>query len=239
MKRKVFLLMIGMLLINFNAFAADGDFTVEGSFNVDNGKFFYNSTTNRIGMGTLTPASYFHIEDLNTTMMRTMMSANGISQILMESYGDLTWMYPSFVGKKSRGSKGAHTPVMNGDVLFRVGAGGYDINGETMPKTYINFIANEDWQTGPGHGTRIGVFTTTNGVEDPTEKLTISHNGNIGIGKTDPKSALQVNGYIQLALTSGTPPSGDCDETAEYGRMKVDSADGRLYICVSSGWVYK
>ena len=47
-------------------------------------------------------------------------------------------------------------------------------------------------------------------------------------------------GYVQLDLTGGgAPPSADCDEAAERGRMKVDSGAGLLYVCVDSGWVSK
>jgi len=63
--------------------------------------------------------------------------------------------------------------------------------------------------------------------------------GSLGIGTTNPQSALQVNGYTQLALTSGGPPLEDCDEASERGRMKIDSTAGSLYICVDSGWVSK
>jgi hypothetical protein len=60
--------------------------------------------------------------------------------------------------------------------------------------------------------------------------------GNVGIGTSTPQSALQVNGYIQLALTSGAPPAADCDEAAEYGRMKVDANSNKLFVCTSTGW---
>ncbi|GAB4334073.1 MAG: hypothetical protein Kow0089_03160 [Desulfobulbaceae bacterium] len=44
------------------------------------------------------------------------------------------------------------------------------------------------------------------------------------------------NGYLQLAVTSKVPLSTDCDETSEFGRMKVDAANKILYICVQGGW---
>lgn len=69
--------------------------------------------------------------------------------------------------------------------------------------------------------------------------LSISNLGNVGIGVSTPQSLLQVNGYLQLALTAGAPPAGDCDAANERGRMMVDSAAGLLYICVASGWVTK
>ncbi|HLM55878.1 MAG TPA: hypothetical protein VK422_07075, partial [Pyrinomonadaceae bacterium] len=60
--------------------------------------------------------------------------------------------------------------------------------------------------------------------------------GNVGIGTTSPQSALQVNGYLQLALTPGAPPAADCDAAAEYGRMKVDAVGVRVYVCTAAGW---
>lgn len=43
--------------------------------------------------------------------------------------------------------------------------------------------------------------------------------------------------YLQLALTSGSPPSSDCNSASEWGRMKVDAGAGVIYVCVASGWV--
>lgn len=71
------------------------------------------------------------------------------------------------------------------------------------------------------------------------EIMRLDSTGNLGIGTDTPQSKLQVNGYIQLALTSGEPPITDCDETSERGRMKVDDTAGLLYICASSGWISK
>jgi len=65
-------------------------------------------------------------------------------------------------------------------------------------------------------------------------------NGNVGIGTLNPNSSLEVNGYIQLSKTGGSqPPAADCNESSEYGRMKVDEVNALLYICTSSGWVSK
>jgi hypothetical protein len=66
-----------------------------------------------------------------------------------------------------------------------------------------------------------------------------SLNGNVGIGTASPQSSLQVEGYVQLALTAGSPPVSDCDEISERGRMKVDNSAGLLFICVDSGWIAK
>ena len=78
------------------------------------------------------------------------------------------------------------------------------------------------------------------GLETSQNGDVIIKSGNVGIGTTDPKSKLQISGgYLQLDLTSSAPPSTDCDDAAERGRMKVDSAANLLYICMDSGWVGK
>jgi hypothetical protein len=80
----------------------------------------------------------------------------------------------------------------------------------------------------------------TGGNQASNERMRIIENGNIGIGTTAPNSKLQINGYIQLATTSGNAPStSDCDENTEYGRMKIDEVNNLLYICTQSGWVSK
>ncbi len=73
---------------------------------------------------------------------------------------------------------------------------------------------------------------------DLTSVNKLNVDGKVGIGTTDPQSALQVNGYVQLALTSGSPPAADCNEATEEGRMKFDPGADNLYICSgASGWV--
>lgn len=58
--------------------------------------------------------------------------------------------------------------------------------------------------------------------------------GNVGVGTTNPSSLLQVgsSGYLQFSKTSdGRPPKADCDENNERGRLAIDTANNRLYIC--------
>jgi hypothetical protein len=63
--------------------------------------------------------------------------------------------------------------------------------------------------------------------------------GHVGIGTTSPRSAVQVEGYVQLDTLTSAPPSADCDEASERGRIKVDIANDLLYICTNTGWVAK
>ena len=49
---------------------------------------------------------------------------------------------------------------------------------------------------------------------------------------------MEINDYIQLDVTGGSaPPDDDCNEPAEYGRMKVDEIKSWLYICGQKGWL--
>jgi hypothetical protein len=65
--------------------------------------------------------------------------------------------------------------------------------------------------------------------------------GKIGVGTSSPQSALQVEGnpgYLQIDSYNGTPPAYDCyPET--IGRMILDFANNRLYVCTGAGgWKY-
>ena len=87
---------------------------------------------------------------------------------------------------------------------------------------------------------RIEFRTTPDGSNLLVERMRIDNAGNVGIHTTSPQSALQVSGYTQIDLTSGAPPSGDCNAESEAGRMKFDSTADLLYICSGlSGWVAK
>lgn len=81
-----------------------------------------------------------------------------------------------------------------------------------------------------------GPVTTTMFQVDGTYKVTFP-NGNVGIGTSSPQSKLHINGYVQLATTSGIPPEADCLDSTVYGRMKVDpTGSGTLWICTETGW---
>jgi len=61
--------------------------------------------------------------------------------------------------------------------------------------------------------------------------------GNVGIGTSTPNSKLQIiDGYLQLDVSLGIPPTEDCDGTDEIGRMNVDNSNDNLYVCTNNGW---
>ena len=43
-------------------------------------------------------------------------------------------------------------------------------------------------------------------------------------------------GYARLPVTPGVPPAADCNEAAEAGRMKFETAADLLYLCNGTSW---
>lgn len=68
--------------------------------------------------------------------------------------------------------------------------------------------------------------------------LTVLKNGNIGIGKSNTNSAVDVEGYLELDESNGIPPPNDCNTNNERGRMKVDASATTLYVCTGNGWAF-
>ncbi|MBI2611133.1 hypothetical protein HYW54_00115 [Candidatus Gottesmanbacteria bacterium] len=144
-----------------------------------------------------------------------------------------------FVGPT--GSTGATGPVgPNGETLILDG-------GNFL---YPNPLYAVDFQSGSltlGLSSPSALITTS----DLNESLTINPNGNgliilegnVGIGTTNPISALTVGstGYFQFAKTSsGVPPAADCDSDSERGRLVLRTDANRLYVCngANRGWDY-
>lgn len=101
-----------------------------------------------------------------------------------------------------------------------------DLDSDPLPQSYF---AVDDVNA----GTRPFIIEAS----APDNALFIQNNtGNVGVGTDTPGSSLHVNGYMQLDLTNGQPPTDDCNEPAEYGRMIVDSGAGLLYLCGDGGW---
>jgi len=96
-------------------------------------------------------------------------------------------------------------------------------------------------QDGLGEPTHYATLSVDgNGMLTISPQSYTSFSGNVGIGTTDPQSALQVAGnYIQFpTISGGAPPAADCDSAVEAGRTVVRT-DGtaNLYVCTGTAWV--
>lgn len=101
---------------------------------------------------------------------------------------------PSFTGRFAGGSSVTPTATPNGAVLMRFGAIGY--NGTTFnstPSGSIEYRANGLFSTS-NQGAGIHLFTTSNSTNTQQERMTIAHNGNVGIGSfsTTPETKLHI-----------------------------------------------
>jgi hypothetical protein len=113
----------------------------------------------------------------------------------------------------------------SGNVFLGSSAGYYETTSNKL------YIANSRTSEPLLYGEFDNQYLEING------SMTVDDSVGIGTGTTPPQSALQVIGYVQLDLTTDTPPDVDCDDSLEYGRMKVDASNELLYICVVSGWM--
>lgn len=240
MKKKIMIFMLGFLLVGVNAMAADGDLIVDGKLGIG----ITGSPTGGM-IQILTPVGdgsviYAKAQSAQQGMTLRFDSPNHLNA-QFRSFSDTSWGYPTMQLLRGGGSLDNKTGALNGYVLGAFSGRGW-AGGEGHEGASVRFEATENW-TYNSHGTRFSFYTSPNGqsaYSAPVERLKIDHNGNVGLGTTTPQSTLQVNGYVQLALTSdAVPPTTDCDAVSELGRMIVDNVNGFLYICVDSGWVQK
>ncbi|MFT4929741.1 MAG: hypothetical protein ACI8WB_005876 [Phenylobacterium sp.] len=123
------------------------------------------------------------------------------------------------VGPRLRLNSAFADPVDNRHFYITLGAGG------NFPASAKDDVVFHSWD---------------NDYEKPVHHMVLTANGKMGVGTLTPNSTLEVAGYLQLSTTAGgAPPSTDCIQSIDYGRMKVDEVNASLYICTTVGWVAK
>jgi hypothetical protein len=130
-----------------------------------------------------------------------------------------------------------------GNILYTQDPGansgqGFGIAGGSAMAPFDRFVVNAD-EMFLGYSIRPGDGSSSGGL-NAAGNLYVR--GKVGIGTTSPQSTLQVEGspgYLQIDSNNGTPPALDCDSNNERGRMILDFANNRLYVCTGSGgWKY-
>lgn len=182
-------------------------------------------TGGNVGIGTDNPNSKLHIADSSSTIMESVgNNSNHIDLKLLTRFGP-----------QNSTNEGGHIEIQ--------GAGNHQDWFIDSYKGTLRFI--EPYHSRQIEGKTRGGFLfsvkpqSVTG-EDNIDALAIHNSGRVGIGKEEPNSALDVAGYIQLKTTGGqVPPTGDCNEEKERGRMTIDAISSLLYICTASGWVAK
>jgi hypothetical protein len=171
-----------------------------------------------INFGTTFPGFIDADGRLKLNATPTSNNLTGVFQIvdapaIIDNYTNTIDTGANIVLRRSRGTNAAPTAVQNGDSLARIQARGY---GSTeFPSTNsgtLTFRATEN-HTDTARGTSIELATTENGTTTLNTRLTVTHNGDVGIGTTSPGSLLNLsqNGSTQLlndgfSDTTGTAP---------------------------------
>lgn len=144
-----------------------------------------------VGIGTTTPVSQLHVTA----------QAGGTRGITIGQH-DNAASAPTLNFYKSRGTEASPTAVQAGDVLMAHWPNGW--NGtQYMPSATVRAVAQENF-TSTASGTFLELATTPPGTNTRTVRMTITGEGNVGIGTASPTAKLDVSGSIK-ATSVETP----------------------------------
>lgn len=125
---------------------------------------------------------------------------------------------PRLRSNRARGTEATPLAVLASDRLFTIQSRGFEgvSNGIAAE---IRFIADENWD-GSSNGAHMAIRITENGTSSTVERWRFDHNGNLGIGESNPLELLH--------LTGGNILVGD-------GNVELQRASGNFGGNVRSG----
>jgi hypothetical protein len=181
------------------------------------------ASNGNVGIGTPNPSSKLEVVD------NTIVAPRGITST---NIGDFVTGGSIYL-RKARGTLGAETALLSNDVVGNVLYMGYD-GTSYRNSSYIQSRATEDWTTS-GLGSRIALWTTPNMSTTPLERVRIDHNGNVGIGTTNPAVKLHINEITNSDLIARVQnPSADANARAMLGL--VNNTGGAYFFLPSSNY---
>ncbi|EQC44593.1 endosialidase chaperone [Bacteriovorax sp. BSW11_IV] len=119
----------------------------------------------------------------------------GSQTVLMRNSNSSSGHGMNFYKRRSSGA------VQSGDNLAWISAQGHDGTNWGSYSSAISFRATES-QTASAAGSQIQFQTTQNGTTSPFIRMTVHHDGNVGIGTTAPSHLLHVNGVARSTQAS-------------------------------------
>jgi hypothetical protein len=146
----------------------------------------------RVGVGTSSPAVPLEVvsaDAYNLGIMTTMYSGTDLRGA-------------EFSGRRARGTSSSPTAVQNGDVTFQFRGGGY--NGTN----YRYSAGLRTMVDGPVSSTSLpqAMLIITGTTSNPTERMRVTSAGDVGIGKSNPASRLDI-GTGALTFAEMTAPA--------------------------------
>lgn len=163
-----------------------------------------------VGIGINSPEYPLHVE-----------SALLVERTLNDVFGSALTLF------KTKVASGIQQAISNDDYVGSVWMGGYDGTGK-FGSASINARATEDWNA-TSHGTKLRFNTVENGSLGGQERLTIEHNGNVGIGVNTPARKLHISDAMRLEPIASPPAS------PSNGDIYYDDSDA-VCMYVNGGW---
>lgn len=188
-----------------------------------NDGIFYN--VGKVGIGTDSPVSKLHVSDIDQTVVARVRNESSSTArwpgFVSENFSGSITGSPVLVLKNSRGTLAAPSALSAGDYV-----GLWAVQGQYGPMASqfyqsgsIQFTANSNFSA-TSAGTNIIFRTLADGETAPiggTERMRIAHNGNVGIGESDPQRLLHLkffnpandgtNGRLVIENSGGTAGS--------------------------------
>ena len=128
------------------------------------------------------------------------------ARIYNDSYGN---SYSAYIGRRARGTSDTPTQTMAGDTISRIGANPYGIGGFSGISTMrVDFVNRED-QTSTNMGGELQFWTTANGSNTITKRLTINENGTVYADGTTQNTAFNSTSAVtSISVGTGLTRSG-------------------------------
>jgi len=169
------------------------------------------ATKAKVGIGTTGPDEPLHVATETV----------GVGAIVQGSYNNNA--NPKLSIRKSNGTITSPTKITSGHVAGMIQFQGYDSVGNWHTGADIYAITTGD--IGSSQVPMEMVFRTSpNSSAGLVEAMRIDENGNVGIGESAPKEALDVKGGIKVGNSSGSNP----------GTLRFDN--GKLEVYQGNGW---
>ncbi len=184
--------------------------------------------TGRVGVGTNTVNGIFHAAT-DTPLAEP---------VLFQGASSATGDASTLILQRSRGTTSNPSSVFSGDAIMRFVAEGYD-GFNFAEGVSIDAFAAGNWDN-TSHATSLSFLTTDLGQTVPSTRMTIAHDGKVGIGAITPAVALDINATDAVQLPAG--PDADRPAVADAGMIRwntstqiLEAYDGLNWFDLGSG----
>ncbi len=137
-------------------------------------------------------------------------------------------------GYLHNGTLASPTAVTSGQELFKINGGGSYLGSNFNAGGSLRFTATDNW-SGTSTGTKISLWTVQNGTVGLSQRMTINHDGKVGIGIADPQDNLHVHnpnaastGFIRLSHGDAGNTTSDGLELSLFSAPDLFSLGARI-----------